>query len=147
MTLGTGFEAGEIPRVAAGSEPRLSFAQERMFLLEQLAPGVTAYNVPRVLALGGTLDETVLQQALVAVAERHELLRTTIELIEETPTPRLHQRSSIDLTVVDLRGADEAEASADELLAELAWKPFDLDRDRCSGRARPPGGPRPDSCS
>ena len=59
-----------------------------MFLLEQMAPGVTAYNVPRVLAVEGVLDEALLQEALEAVAARHEPLRATIELVDGIPRPQ-----------------------------------------------------------
>ena len=56
----------------------LSFAQTRLWFLDQLGDG-QAYNVPEILALTGTLDRSALQQALTAIAQRHESLRTTLK--------------------------------------------------------------------
>jgi amino acid adenylation domain-containing protein len=123
----------KMPHANPGDAPErrssLSFAQERMFLLEQLTPGVSAYNVPRVLAVDGMLDATALQRALDSVAERHEPLQTTIELVDGAPVPRVHEGRSIDLTVLDLRGDPDGPSRADEFLSEFAWRPFDLERE------------------
>jgi amino acid adenylation domain-containing protein len=100
-----------------------------MFLLEQMTPGITAYNVPRLLRIAGTLDEALLQRALDAVAARHEPLRTTIELVDGAPVPRVQEDRSVELSVVDLRGETNAESRANVVIADLAWKAFDLGRE------------------
>ena len=127
-----GVSAGRqtIPRrVAAGPAP-LSFAQERMFLLEQLMPGISAYIVPRLLRVAGVLDPGALQKAFEAVVARHEALRTTISLVDGVPVQqpgRKERRFSLD--TVDLRGRPEANEEAVGLASELAWRSFDLARD------------------
>src|SRR4029450_8264112 len=55
----------------------LSFAQQRLWLLDQLAPGTSIYNVPSAMRLQGRLHGAALQQTLVEVEKRHEVLRTT----------------------------------------------------------------------
>ena len=115
-----------IPRLPAGAEAPLSFAQERMWLLERMLPQVSAYNVPRLLRAGGRLDESALQQAIDQITARHDVLRTSIALVDGAPMPRVHDDARIELSVHDLRGQAE-EVRADELVSQLAWQPFDLD--------------------
>src|SRR5579862_2324671 len=117
-----------IPRLPDGTDAPLSFVQERMWLLERMLPSVTAYHVPRLLRAGGRLDAAALQHGLDVVAARHEVLRTTIALVDGAPVPRVEADARIELGVHDFRGP-HAEARADELVSELAWQPFDLERD------------------
>ena len=117
-----------IPRLTQDAAP-LSFAQERMWLLERMLPGVTAYNVPRLLRSAGRLDAASLQKALDGVAARHEVLRTSISTINGTPVQHVHEEKTITLAVHDLRGRSDGPGQADKLVAELAWRPFDLERD------------------
>src|ERR1700716_2639106 len=76
--LGGRRRAAGIPRRPEGSEPVLSFAQQRLWFLDQLEPGSDEYNVPLGLRLRGALDEGALRRALERVVERHEVLRTSI---------------------------------------------------------------------
>ena len=108
----------------------LSFAQERLWFLDQLDPGSAAYNIPVVLRLLGSLDVAVLQASLAEIVRRHEALRTTFPLLEGrpeqvvTPTPVL-AFARIDLTAVPPEsGAGELQRLA---LVE-AGRPFDLAR-------------------
>jgi len=122
--------AGGGPRIRRqpeSNETTLSFAQERMWLLERMLPGVTAYNVPRLLRAAGRLDPSALQTALDTVAARHDVLRTSIVIDDGSPVPRVNPALRIELAVHDLAGEDETRADA--LVAEIAWAPFDLERD------------------
>src|SRR5947207_6319134 len=65
-----------IPRRSGAGPAPLSFAQERLWLLDQLLGSSAAYNVPRALQLRGDLDTSALERALAALVERHEILRT-----------------------------------------------------------------------
>ena len=65
-----------IARRAVGEPRVLSFAQERLWYLDQLAPGNSVYNTPLRVKLRGNLDIDLFQRALNAVVERHEPLRT-----------------------------------------------------------------------
>lgn len=101
--------------------PPLSPAQSRLWFLNQ---GVAdqAYNVPVVLRLDGILDVPALQRALLALVERHEVLRTEIVIVDDVPRQRLVGAADVDLAVADPEVVVDAIARAEE----LAKEPFDL---------------------
>src|SRR6185436_9297725 len=92
----------------AGAHP-LSFAQERLWFLAQLEPDSPFYNVPLGLRLHGALDAAALEQALRALAGRHEVLRTTVATVEGRPEPILHPEIDLRLPIEDLSSLPEAE--------------------------------------
>jgi len=100
----------------------VSFAQERMWFLDQLEPNGAAYNIPVALRLRGALDAAVLERALVALTERHEALRTTITTRNGEPHQRIAD-SSFALARARVPESELASALRQELLT-----PFDLQR-------------------
>jgi amino acid adenylation domain-containing protein len=120
-----------IPRRTSDKPAPLSFAQERLWLLEQLLPDVTAYNVPRALRIPAELDPRALQSALDAIAARHEVLRTRVEVVDGAPVQTAGDDSRVELSVVDLRGRapEEAEREALRVAVEVARRPFRLTGD------------------
>jgi amino acid adenylation domain-containing protein len=113
-----------IPRRRADAPPPLSFAQQRLWFLDRLAPGDPTYNVPNVLRLRGPLVPEALSRALAAVADRHESLRTTFGMAGGEPVQLISPRSEVALTVVDLSGVGDEEA--ERLCREEVRRPFDL---------------------
>ena len=87
------------PVVHAGP---LSFAQERLWYLDQLAPGNPFYNVATAVRLRGRVDTTALQHALQSTIARHSGLRTTFSLVEGVPR-QLVGESPFALEQLDLR--------------------------------------------
>jgi len=73
-----------IPRRATSEPAPLSFAQERLWFLDQLEPESRAYNQPRLIRLKGVLDADALHKALDTVVARHEGLRTTFIRVTST---------------------------------------------------------------
>ncbi|MFI8949679.1 condensation domain-containing protein, partial [Streptomyces sp. NPDC053750] len=69
-------ESDGIPRVDRSEPLPLSFAQQRLWLVDRLSPGSAAYNVPLAVRVRGGLDVGVLGEALSVVVGRHEVLRT-----------------------------------------------------------------------
>jgi amino acid adenylation domain-containing protein len=115
------------PPGAEGPLP-LSYGQERLWFLEQLGGSTAAYNMPIGARLRGELDREALRAALGDLIERHEALRTTIAAEDGRPVARVSDSGELDLQEIDLRGERDAEGEASRLLAELASRPFDLER-------------------
>jgi amino acid adenylation domain-containing protein len=113
------------PRDPAG-EP-LSFAQERLWFLQQLEPESSADNVPGALRLRGPLRPELLARALGEIARRHEALRTVFrEGAGGVAVQIVLPPSAAALPVIDLRALPDAEPEAGRLLAGEARRPFDL---------------------
>jgi amino acid adenylation domain-containing protein/non-ribosomal peptide synthase protein (TIGR01720 family) len=105
-----------------------SFAQRRLWLLDQLEPGDAAYNLPIAVRFGGRLDLVALAASLEEVTRRHESLRTVFRLVEDQPCQVVLPASPKILTVVDWHGIAGRERQARELLSAAAKAPFDLAR-------------------
>jgi amino acid adenylation domain-containing protein len=108
----------------------VSFSQRRLWFLDQLEPGNTAYNIPFAARLKGALSVTALEQTLGEVVRRHEALRTTFRTQDGQPLQVIHAAAPVSLSLADLSGLDEAgrEAQAQSLAAAEARLPFDLAR-------------------
>ena len=108
----------------------LSFAQQRLWLVEQLAPDLALYGDLSAVRLGGPLEAATLARVLVEVARRHETLRTTFPAPEGIPIQIIAPEPRVDLPVIDLSGlpASEREAEALRRAASEARGPFDLAR-------------------
>ncbi|MFI0484309.1 amino acid adenylation domain-containing protein, partial [Actinomadura sp. 9N215] len=109
-----------------------SFAQERLWFLNQLEPESTEYNNPTALRLTGELDIEALRRALSEVVERHEVLRTTVAITSDgTFAQEIRPPGPVELPVADLSGLppEEAHVAARRLIDGTATAPFDLSTD------------------
>jgi amino acid adenylation domain-containing protein len=106
----------------------LSFAQKRLWFLEQLEGTGPTYNVPAALRLAGLLDLAALQAALDLVVERHEPLRTVFREMDSGPVQVVLPESSAAMQVDDLRSLHGPlrEREMERLLEEEIRRPFDL---------------------
>lgn len=108
-----------------GEHAPLSFAQERLWFLDQLWPDRPAYVVPAAYRIRGRLDVPALERAVAAVLDRHEALRTFFPTVAGKPHQRV--RTAVPgLTVSDLSGADDPVAAARALADAQAGLAFDL---------------------
>jgi amino acid adenylation domain-containing protein/non-ribosomal peptide synthase protein (TIGR01720 family) len=107
----------------------LSFAQRRVWFLEQFEPGTAQHNMPVVLALDGDLDPVALQRALDILVIRHEALRTTLVQRDGQPWQLIGAPYRVAITQADLTGEDETQrdAVAHEVIAEDVRRGFDLE--------------------
>ncbi|MBD2525708.1 non-ribosomal peptide synthetase [Nostoc sp. FACHB-133] len=107
-----------------------SFAQERVYFIEQLAQGNSAYQFQETLRFKGKLDVTALQQSLSEIVRRHEIFRTTFPAVDGRLVQVVHQALPIILPVVDLQTFPESERSteAQRLIDEEVQKPFNLNQ-------------------
>ncbi len=99
---GEGPAAPPLIRAPRGGALPLSFAQERLWFLDQLAPGSTTYNVPMSLRLAGRLDAPALSRALSEIVRRHEVLRTTFAAVGGKPVQVVRDPFPVGLDVLDL---------------------------------------------
>ena len=120
-----------LKRVDREQDLPLSFAQQRLWFIERLAPGESVYNVSRGVRLRGLLDVEALQQGLDELVRRHEALRTNFTSVDGTPSQVINPTRSIQLNFTDLRelSQDERESEANLLLKHEAERAFDLARD------------------
>lgn len=114
----------------SGSGPfPLSFAQERLWFLDQLEPGNAAYNLPARIQLRGRLDIAGLEHSLNTLVERHQILRTIYTIQDGQPVQYIQPFTRFPLTVTKIDGEheDAREAAILRLAAAEASKPFDLE--------------------
>jgi amino acid adenylation domain-containing protein/non-ribosomal peptide synthase protein (TIGR01720 family) len=105
----------------------LSPAQQRLWFLDDLTAGGTAYNTGVGLRLSGPLDEAALRAALGALADRHESLRTTFDTVDGRGVQRIAPHGELPLRTVEVSGSAAA-GEVDRILADELRVPFDLRR-------------------
>jgi amino acid adenylation domain-containing protein len=111
-----------------GQDLPLSFAQQRLWFLDQLEPGNPFYSIPAALRLTGRLDEAALEWTLAELVRRHESLRTTFPVQAGSPVQRIAPSMPLVIERLDLTGGppDQIEATAEQLSLARAAQPFDL---------------------
>ncbi|MFO0762765.1 MAG: amino acid adenylation domain-containing protein [Byssovorax sp.] len=116
-----------IPRAPRDGPLEPSFAQERLWFLAELDPEGTAFHIVSRVLLRGTLDPAALEQAFAELVRRHEVLRTTFDVLEGRPVQVIHAAMPIELDHLDLSRLPEAERQTALALArEAVGRPFDL---------------------
>ncbi|MFO7587950.1 MAG: amino acid adenylation domain-containing protein, partial [Gemmatimonadota bacterium] len=116
------------PRGDPDAPAPLSYAQERMWFLDQFEPGSAVYNIPTAVRLEGDLNVAWLERAIDEVVRRHEALRTTFAAVDGRPVQVISPATSYRLPVEDVTPGDGG-SSWDLLLrriGEEARRPFDL---------------------
>jgi len=106
----------------------LSFAQERIWFLEQLEPGSALYNIPLTLRLDA-VEPPVLERAVTELVRRHEILRTRFVTLEEGPVQRIEPAPAIRIPRIELEGLRPADRrrEVERLALEEIHRPFELD--------------------
>ncbi|MEM8531994.1 MAG: amino acid adenylation domain-containing protein, partial [Chloroflexota bacterium] len=106
----------------------LSFAQQRLWFLEQLQPGTAVYNIPMAMLLQGALDVTLFEQSFRSIIQRHEILRTTFAVRDNQPVQVISPTIDFVLPVIDLSSLDEAtkESVSQHLIHTEVQRPFCL---------------------
>ncbi len=117
-----------ITRRPDGAPTPLSFAQQRLWFLEQFAGPGALYNISSTVRLTGRLDTAALTRALRHVVARHESLRTTFAIREGRQEQVVHASVRVDLPITDLSrlAPDQRRAAAATLAATESRRPFDL---------------------
>ncbi|MEW5861368.1 MAG: amino acid adenylation domain-containing protein [Cyanobacteriota bacterium] len=121
-------DSSSIPRVSRNQPLPLSFAQQRLWFLDNLEPSSPDYNIPAPVRLVGQLDIAALEQSFNEIVRRHEILRTSFVTVEGKPIQEIAPTFTLTLPILDLQMFPEAEREkkVQQLIAEEALKPFDL---------------------
>ncbi|MFP5262227.1 MAG: amino acid adenylation domain-containing protein, partial [Blastocatellia bacterium] len=114
--------------VPRDGELPLSFAQQRLWFIDQLDPNSYAYNMPGALKLSGPLDVRALGLSLNEILRRHEALRTTFKFVKGRPIQSIEEDSTLDLEVIDISNLDDQgkETYVSEEGFREARKPFNI---------------------
>jgi amino acid adenylation domain-containing protein len=117
-----------INRIARNAELPLSYAQQRLWLLNQIDSASCAYNMTGALRIRGNLNVEALRKSINEIIRRHESLRTIFSSTNGQPTQVIAEHCDINLTVVDLRELRDAEREdvAAAIARKEAQEPFDL---------------------
>ncbi|ODH00206.1 hypothetical protein A4S05_34205 [Nostoc sp. KVJ20] len=131
--------APPILRRVGNTEIPLSYAQQRLWFLDQLESNSVLYSLPIGLRLVGTLNVAALEQSLQELIDRHEVLRTNFVTVDEKPTQIIQTQTNWTVAVVDLQHlpvlvlseaeVTEQQTAAQKLLEQKAIEPFDLAHD------------------
>src|SRR5690348_12830857 len=107
----------------------VSFAQQRLWFLDQLEPGQPTYNMPYAMWLDGPLDPGALQRAVDAMVARHAVLRTSIVAFDGVPEQDVADTGAVPIERIELPAtldAGERTRQAESIAADRACQPFDL---------------------
>ncbi|AUX42316.1 uncharacterized protein SOCE26_037460 [Sorangium cellulosum] len=116
-----------LPAPRTGELP-LSFAQQRLWFLQQMNPEDTSYNAPVAFRVSGRLSTDTLQRALDHLVYRHEILRTTFVMRAERPVQVIHEPRPVSIPVTDLTAMEDPEREAEVVrrIQAEARRPFSL---------------------
>ncbi len=122
-----------LPLLPQGRETNvfpLSFAQQRLWFLDQLDPGSPVYLMSTTVRFSGPLDIRLLKLSLDEVVRRHEVLRTSFAIVDGEPVQVIAPPQPLDVPVVDLSDLSEPERWAEvrRMAGEEGKTPFDLER-------------------
>ena len=120
-----------IPRRVNRESIPLSFAQQRLWFLDQLEPNSPLYNVPTAVRLSGALSVEALQKSLDAIVVRHEALRTVFVAVDGNPVQVIGESRSVEFRVTDLSHQPVSERASELqcLLKEQVRRPFNISAD------------------
>ena len=116
----------ELSAAEPATDYPLSHAQRRLWILSQINPTSTAYNMPASLLLRGGLDHRALARAFDELVRRHESLRTKFVIEANSPRQKIAERLHLQLHRINLSAEENPEARARELAHLHAGEPFDL---------------------
>ncbi|MDF5714836.1 MAG: amino acid adenylation domain-containing protein [Rhizonema sp. NSF051] len=134
VRAGQKLELPPIENVSRDIELPLSFAQQRLWFLDQLEPGNPFYNISRAVILKGSLNVTALEQSLNEIVRRHEVLRTNFRDVDGYPVQEIASALNITLPIIDLGELlEEQEAEVHRLARSQARQSFDLTQDALLG--------------
>jgi amino acid adenylation domain-containing protein len=119
-----------LQHIVDGGNAPLSYAQQRLWFLDQLEPGNPVYHVNTAVRINGALDRDVWERCFLAIGERHDILRTTFPAVDGRPVAFVAPTVELNVRDIDLSGLpiEDRESRAREVAVEEYRRPFDLAR-------------------
>jgi len=106
-----------------------SYAQRRMWFMDQFEPGSPYYNIPMAMRLKGKFDYEIFERTINEIIRRHESLRTTFASIDGNPVQVITEAFTLDMPIIDLSGIQaDIKIRIKDLVREEARKPFDISK-------------------
>jgi acyl carrier protein len=123
-----GVSTPAMKRVPRDQRLPLSFAQQRLWFLDQLDPNATTYNMSWTVRISGALDVPAFERTLNEILHRHEVLRTAFQTVDDEPVQLIAPSISISLPLIDLTNLPEPDRlpAAQHLAMEDIQRPFKL---------------------
>ncbi|WP_027403947.1 non-ribosomal peptide synthetase [Aphanizomenon flos-aquae] len=108
----------------------LSFAQQRLWFIDQLEGENCVYNVPFFWQISGCLNISALEKAILEIVQRHEILRTSFSVVDESPIQVIHAHPALKIEVLDWRQvpATDQVSKVQQLVIDELQQPFDLSK-------------------
>ena len=121
-------QAPPITRATREGEIALSFAQQRLWFMDQLEPDSSIFNIAAAVRLSGPLNTSALEQAFNEIIRRHESLRTTFSSVNGRPAQIIKPEQTLRMEVLDISALDavQRQEKAQQLAREEAARPFNL---------------------
>ena len=128
IKAGYGLYTSSIERAPRDQELKLSFAQQRLWFLDQLQPDSPFYNIPAAIRLTGPLNLTAFEQTLNEIVRRHEVLRIAYLIVDGQPMQVVTPADTLNVPVIDISHLPEAEREKElqRLIEDEAQRPFHL---------------------
>jgi hypothetical protein len=128
IRAGQSEEKSPIQRTKRDQPLPLSFAQQRLWFLDQLDPDTPLYNAPWTIRMKGALNRDALTGALNELVQRHEVFRTTFAAIDGQPFQVIAAELKLEVPVADISNvpAESRDAEIQQLAIEAASQPFNL---------------------
>ncbi|MEH2068927.1 MAG: amino acid adenylation domain-containing protein [Nostoc sp.] len=114
-----------LPR-AKNTDIPLSYAQQRLWFLDQFEPNSPSYNIPLALRLVGTLNHTALEQSLQVIIHRHEALRTNFITVDGKPIQVIREQEIVSVVDLTHLPATEQESALQQIAQQQGIQTFDL---------------------
>lgn len=117
-----------ISKRKASDRLTLSLIQERLWVLHQLQPDIPLYNESSLFRLIGDLNTIVFEKSLNEIIQRHEILRTSFQIVDSQPVQVIAPTLTVTLPIVDLQGQSETErkVKVKQIVTTASSQPFDL---------------------
>ena len=116
-----------LPSIVPAEDKRtLSFAQERLWFLDQMEPDNSNYNIPAAIRISGDLNVKILEESFTRIVERHETLRSIFMTEEGKPVQIINEPEAFNIPVIDLTTEEDKETKTKKIAAKEAKTPFNL---------------------